>query len=515
MVKQPSHQIFIALRCAILSVCVIGFPAYGQSTSGEITGTVTDQSGAAVPDVAIAAVNQATGIRRETKSSAGGSYTVALLPPGDYSIAAQKAGFRPLTRKGINLQVDQVARIDLGLEVGTMAESVEVSAEAPLLDQATSSLGQVIDQSKITNIPLNGRSSFRLVQLTPGVLGAPSSNGQFGDVPVNTMDDSIISINGGRSKTNEIMIDGVPSTTGYVNEMTTIPSVDAAQEFKLQSSNLSAEWGRLGGGVINVSTRSGGNQIHGSLFEFLRNSAFDANEFFNKKAGKGKPPFRMNQFGFALGGPVRFGRLYDGRNKTFFFADYQGTRWRRGDIFIGSVPSALQRAGNFSQTFNASGAPLTIYDPFSTQPDPANPSKFIRSAFPGNAIPASRLDPVALKIAGYLPQPNTPGDPFTQLNNYVSNAPRKIDQANYSSRIDHNFSERERIFGRFAAMRSTLAQPDTFGNIASSGVGANGTLRLYNYSGAFDSTTTLSSNTIADIKYGELISGVQPYAEAG
>lgn len=217
------------------------------------------------------------------------------------------------------------------MQVGSVTETIDVSTSAPLLDQNTSSLGQVIDRSKIVNIPLNGRSPFRLVQLTPGVLTVPSANGQFGDLPVNTMDDSIISINGGRAKTNEVLIDGIPSTTGFVNEITTIPNVDATQEFKVQSNNLSAEFGRFSGGVINVSTRSGTNELHGSLYEFLRNSAVDATEFFNKRAGSSAPPFRMNQYGFAVGGPVLLPKVYNGKNRTFFspiFKERDGGRDR-------------------------------------------------------------------------------------------------------------------------------------------------------------------------------------------
>ena len=241
------------------------------------------------------------------------------------------------------------------MEVGAVNDSVNIVAEAPLLDEQTSSLGQVINNRTIENIPLNGRSPFRLVQLTPGVLSAPSASGQFGDIPVNTTFDSNFSINGGPNQTNEILIDGVPSTTGFFNQITTIPSVEATQEFKVQSSNLSAEYGRFGGGVIDVTTKSGTNERHGSLFEFVRNDAFDANNFFNNQAGKQKPAFRMNQFGAAIGGPVTLGKLYNGRNRTFFFADYQGTRWRQGSVTILTLPTDLQRLGNFQQTRNAQG----------------------------------------------------------------------------------------------------------------------------------------------------------------
>lgn len=473
--------------------------AYSQSASGQITGQIQDASGALIPEARVEATNLANGFNRVATTSDAGVFTLPFLPPGAYRVTVAKTGFKASTVASVEIQVDQVARLDFTLEVGTAAESITVEAAAPVLDQATSALGQVIDNAKISNMPLNGRSSFRLVQLTPGVLSAPSANGQFGDIPVNTMDDSIFSINGGRNKSNEVMIDGAPSTTGFVNVITAIPSIDSTQEFKVQSSNLSAEWGRFSGGVVNVSTRSGTNGIHGTVFEFLRNSAMDANEFFNKRAGGGKPPFRMNQYGFAVGGPVWLGRLYDGRNKTFFFADFQGTRYRRGDTFLATVPTALQRSGDFSQTFTPAGALITIFDPSTTVTEGG---RSVRTPFPGNVIPANRQDSIARNLLSFYPAPNTPGNPITQTNNYFSNAPRSIDQANYSFRGDQNIGSSHRLFGRFAAMRSTIGQPDVFGNVASSGVGANGRLSLNNANGALDSTSTLNPSAIVNVRYG-------------
>ena len=489
------------MRLVLLLVTVAaGLKA--QSTTAQITGRVSDPSGAVIPGALITVANVDTGVKRQTESNELGHYAVPLLPPGTYRVTVQKEGFRPVTRTGITLQVDQVARVDFVLEVGAVTETVEVSAAAPLLEQDSSSLGQVIDSSRILNMPLNGRSPFRLVQLTTNVLTVPSTSGQFGDVPVNTMDDSIISINGGRAKTNEVLIDGIPSTTGFVNQITTIPQVESTQEFKVQSNNLSAEFGRIGGGVINVSTRSGTNRFHATLFEFLRNSALDANEFFNKRAGRDIPPFRMNQFGFAAGGPLLFPGLYSGKDRTFWFADYQGTRWRRGDVFIGSVPTPLQRTGDFTQTLTQRGERIIIYDPTTTRPDPTRPGRYWRDPFPGNVIPGPRFDPVGRRLASYYPLPNTTGDPLTNTQNYVSNASRGIDQAVFGSRLDHNFTPAWRVFGRFSANRSTLAQPDNYGNPATPGVGANGRLFLNNTTAGLDTTGILSANSVFNLRYG-------------
>lgn len=483
-------RILLFVLLYLLPVCL---PA--QSTSASITGAITDASGAVVPGAAISVTSADTGLKRETRSNDSGNYAVPLLPPGVYRVAVNKEGFRPVSLSGIEVQVDQVARLDFKLEVGTVAENVDVVATAPLIQQETSALGQVIDNQKILSMPLNGRMTFRLVQLTPGLLTTASSNGQFGDVSVGTFDDNVFSINGGRARANEVMIDGVPSSTGFLNLFTTVPSIDSTQEFKVQSNAMSAEWGRFGGGVINVSTRAGTNRIHGSLFEFFRNNQLDANEFFNKRAGKDRPPFHMNQFGGTVGGPVI-------RNRTFFFADYDGTRWRRGDVFINSVPTAMERAGNFTQTFTNTGAPIVIYDPLTTQANPAQPGQMTRTAFPGNIIPASRMDPVGANLVKYYPAPNTAGNAFTHLNNYVSNAPRRINKDSASIRLDHNVTDSWRMFGRFAVTDNLLHQPDYYGNDATPGVGANGDIIFHYYTAALDNTVTLSPSTLLNVRYG-------------
>jgi hypothetical protein len=476
--------------------------AFAQGTTAQIVGRISDPSGSAVPGVAIKVTNVDTGSVREIQSSESGTYVVPLLLPGNYRLTMTKEGFRPVSRTGITLLVDQVVRIDQELELGSVTQEVQVTAAAPLLESETSAIGQVVDSAKIQSIPLNGRSSFRLVQLTPGLLASTASNGQFGDIPVNTNQDSTFSINGGRQMSNEILIDGVPSTTGQFNSITTIPSIEATQEFKVQSNNLSAEWGRFGGGVVNVSTRSGTNQFHGALYEYLRNNVFDANEFFNKTAGLSIPPFRMNQFGGAVGGPVNLGRLYNGKNRTFFFTDYQGTRYRRGDTSRFSLPTTEQRKGDFSKTLTQAGAAVTVYDPTSTRPNPAVAGQSIRTPFAGNILPVNRIDPIATKLLTYYPQPNTAGDPFTAFNNYANNASRSIDQNQFSGRVDHGFSNSYRMFARLAHNRTLLTQPDSYGNVATPDPGAVGTTPFRQTTFALDHAITVSPTSIFNIKYG-------------
>ena len=284
--------------------------------------------------------------------------------------------------------------------------------------------------------------------------------------------------------------------------MTYIPTVDATQEFKVQSSNLPAQFGRLSGGVINVTTRSGTNRLHGTLFEFLRNTHLDANELFNKTAGQPVPVFHMNQFGYALGGPVYIPKVYNGKDKTFFFSDYQATKWVQNSTFLTTVPTAAQRIGDFSQTRTASGALIPVYNPFSTRLNPASAGTFLRDSFPGNVVPSSMISPIAARMIAYYPDANTAGTAFTSANNFISGAPRTIDQANFDIRIDHNISDRERLFGRFGGLRSTLGQPDYFYNVATPGVGSLGKLHLNNYTGVLASTSTLSPNKVLDVRYG-------------
>ena len=484
----------------LLALCIAAVCLEGQSTTAEITGVITDGSGAAVPNASITVANRNTGFTRKTSSGEQGIYRVPLLPPDVYRVTVTHEGFRPVTRPDVELKVDQTARLDFVLELGAVAESVTVEANAPLLDSETSALGQVVDRAKVDSLPLDGRMTFRLVQLTPGILAGVDAQGQFGDISVGTFDDINFSINGGRAGANATVIDGAPASTGFLNLFTTVPSVEATQEFKVQSNSTSAEYGRFAGGVINVSTRSGSNQLHGSLFEFLRNNRLNADDFFSNRAGLATPAFHMNQFGVAAGGPVTIPRLYNGRNRTFFFLNYEGTRWRRGAVYQGTVPTTPQRNGDFSATLNAQSQLITIFDPASTTNNPAG--GFIRTVFPGNVIPMSRINAVGNAIDQYFPLPNLAGDPVTHVNNYISNANTRVNRDDGSLRIDQNVTANYRMFARLETTFNQLHQPDTFGNPATPGVGANGDIIFHYYTGVWDHTVTASPMTVFNVRYG-------------
>ena len=489
---------FLVISVFLLLACRL----YAQIDTGTIVGTAKDQSGGAIAGAKVSVTNEATNAVQTTTTNPQGAYTVPLLPPGQYGLKVTREGFEQYSRSGITLQVNQTAQVNAALALGSTKQSVNVVAAAPLLDTETASLGQVVSRTTIANLPLNGRQVFRLVTLTPGILSTPATGGQFRDISVNTTFDSNFSINGGRAGNNEVLIDGVPSTAGYFGQITTIPLVEATQEFKVQSSDLPAQYGRFAGGVVNVITKSGGNQLHGSVFEFLRNDKLDANDFFTNQAGKPKPEFRMNQFGYAVGGPVVIPRVYNGRNRTFFFTDYQGTRWVQGNVFVGTVPTAAQRAGDFSQTFNSKGQLVKIYDPSTTRPDPSHAGQYIRNQFVNNKIPASEINPVSAKLLSYYPLPNTQGAPFSNANNFINNAPRTINKDQFDLRIDQNFGDRNRLFGRYSQNLTPLCQPNLYGNDASPNPGSVGCTAFHEHSATVGDTITLSPTLLLSLRYG-------------
>lgn len=501
--KSISRSWLSRVLCIALVIAACALVLSAQQQTAELTGTITDKTAAAIPNATVTITNSARGVSVTVISDASGRYVAPLLLPAEgYSISVAKSGFDKVTRSNITLAISQVAKVDIVLPIGSLAQTVTVTGAPPLLDTQTSSVGQLIAARTISNLPLNGRSTFRLIQLTPGVIFNQAANGIFGDVPTNTTFDGDFSINGGRAQSNDILIDGVPSTVGFFNQITTIPSVDDTQEFNVQSDTLPAIYGRFGGGVINVTTKAGTNSLHGTVFEFLRNSALDANEYFDKRAGLSVPPFKMNQFGFAVGGPVVLPKIYNGHNKTYFFVDYQGTRRIQGTTFITTVPTDAQREGDFSNTYNAAGKLVTIYNPFSTRPDPANPGKYIRDPFPGNKIPTGMLDPVALKLVSYYPQPNTQGAPYTNANNFISNAPLTVFQNAGSVRIDQQVNPIYRLFGRFAWMLTTQTQPNNYNDVATPGAGAVGTTELNNWSFSQNNTFAFNPSLLLTVNYG-------------
>jgi hypothetical protein len=409
-------------------------PLWAQAT-GSMSGLVTDASGAALPGVTIEAINEATGVSRRAVSEGQGLYAIALLPPGTYRVKASLAGFRTLVREGVVVQVNQTARVNLPLEVGSVAESVTIRADAPLVETGHATLGIVIDERKIVDLPLNGRNFAQLGTLIPGVVAPPLSLGGLeGDATpggaggfVNTT--GSYNVNGMRNQSNNFLLDGSSNNDTFNTGFVMRPPPDAIEEFKILTHSYNAEYGRNMGAVISVVTKSGTNDWHGGAWEFNRSDALQARNFF-AAPNQPKPALKQNQFGGSLGGPIR-------KNKLLAFGYYEGYRNTQGTLNTSVVLSEAQRRGDF-------GGEAAIRDPVTGQP------------FPGNVIPAGRLDPVAQAVLReFVPLPNA-------ANNRYSMAPEITDDRDqFGIRLDYHPSTKHSILGRY--MRSQRERTDAFG----------------------------------------------------
>lgn len=471
-----------------LLFCLLMVPIRGQQFTGTIQGTIRDATGGVLVGADVSVTNVNTNEIHKLITGDNGAYIVPQLQPGTYRVTASLVGFKTATVDAVKLDVQQIRTVDLRLDVGTPTETVQVTASTAAIEVVSSTLSQTIENKRIIDLPLNGRNPFSLATLSPGVIPGSGSSPW---------------ISGGRNATSEVSIDGVsivgPENNVSILDLIYTPSVDAVQEFSVQTNSVSAEFGRLGGGVINVVTKSGTNSLHASAFEFLRNSALDANNFFSNRAGIAKGSFKRNQFGGTVGGPVLLPRLYDGRDRTFFFFDYDGTRQRAAGVGTFTVPPAEWRRGDFSNLRNDRGQPIIIYDPLTTRE--TSPGRFTRDPFPNNIIPESRINPVARNLMRFWPLPNTtPTNPFTQTNNFTAAGTNISDNDQLTVRIDHNIRSNWRMFARVSTLRSNGAPFNAFGNVGtSSGDGPNvGGAR----SVTIDQVYTFSPSLLLNARYG-------------
>lgn len=435
-------QRFCFLLCALLTLVT---PATAQTTTGLLFGVVRDAAGAVMPGVTVTVIDTGTNARSETVTDERGAFIVPQLPPGTYRVEAALQGFKSFARTGIPVAVQQQFRIDVVLEIGQMAETVDVVAEAAILETVTSSVGKVVDNARIQALPLNTRNVYGLIYLTPGVTGGiGNSHNQVG-----------YSVNGVRGGLMETLVDGssaaFPTVNGF-HGISVFPSVDAVQEFKVQGGNYSAEFGRSLGSVLNLVYKSGTNTLRGTAYEFYRDAQFDSNNYFNKLRNVPLADFSRSQFGGMTGGPVM-------RDRTFFMVSYEGLRQNSFRELLATVPTALERAGDFSQTRGANGQPIVIYDPSTTV---ASGNGFVRSPFQGNRVPTNRMDPVALNVMRYWPMPNQPGDAATGRNNFYASGSAKVNTDNFDIRIDQVMGTNRRLFGRYSYRRSLDAPPQLF-----------------------------------------------------
>lgn len=457
--KLTTHSPWVLWRaafCALAILLALSPRGAAQAISAELLGTVQDSSGAVVPNANVTATDVATNERHSTQSNQSGDYFLANLPPGNYTVTVLANGFRTLTQSGVNLQINQQAKMNLVLQVGSSSETIEVTALPPLLETQSSSLGTVVSEQLTNQLPLNGRNFVQLATLSPGVSGVGESvSGTImgGGRPDDRRPASEIFSNGNREGDNDFLYDGIDDNERLTLSITLRPPVEAVQEFKIQNSLYSADIGRNSGAVIDVVTKSGTNQLHGSLFEYIRNSAVDARTYFNK-AGKPFPSFRFNQFGGSVGGPVVLPKIYNGKSKTFFFADYEGYR-RNSQIFIlGNVPTLLERQGDFSELL-----PTTlIYDPLTTVPDPAVAGAFLRTPFPGNQIPSDRFDPISKIMINAYPQPTSPG----RFNNYSASRTQTQNWDQGDIRVDENLTAKDSFFVRYSIDNTATTVPSTY-----------------------------------------------------
>jgi len=463
----------VAGKTALFFALAVAGLLWAQSPLGTITGVVTDAQQARVPNAEIVATRVGTNISYRTTSAEDGTYTLANLPVGTYEVTAQAPGFKQFRRTGVVLEVAQRLRLDIALELGAVTETVTVTGEVSRVQVEQSSLGTVVERQRIEELPLNGRHVFSLVRLVAGV--RPINRGLDGFAEVTNQGFSQIQFNGGPVYGNQFFIDGGMNTVPVHNEISVVPMADAVEEFRVETNALRAEFGQTSGGVVNVATKAGTNEFHGTLYEFFRNDAMDARNAFATQrdplTGRIKPVLRYNQYGGTLGGPVRLPRVYDGRNRTFFFFGYEQWRHRTSSLRKQTVPTEAQRNGDFSTTYDATGRVIPLFDPATTRPNPAG-SGYVRDPLPGNMVPRTRMDPVALKVLEYMPKPNVaPEVPLTNSLNFLSLAADALNQGVTNLRVDHRFSDKDSIFFRYSGTRNTrqgrgwglgVADPDTF-----------------------------------------------------
>jgi len=495
---EHTLAVVLALAVAIFFGCGI---SVAQVESGTIVGTVRDASGAVVADAQVTLLNAVTNIANTAHTSPAGEYIFTQLKPGTYTLSTEKQGFKKTVQPGIKLDVNQVARVDITLVLGAVTEQITVEGAEPLVEAETSSIGQVIEENRVNDLPLNGRNFIQLAYLSPGVNAGPDGIVQQGGIPENERANGAIQVNGLMATNNNFLLNGFDNNEQQIGFEVILPAVDAIQEFKVQTNSFGADIGK-GGAVVNVVLKSGSNDLHGSAYEFLRNSSLDAKNYFDDPTAP-IPPFKQNQFGVTLGGPIV-------KNRTFFFGDYQGTRIRQAQTFISSVPLLSERGGDFSDLG------YQIFDPLTTQADGS------RTAFPGNVIPpcvgstgksasgGGCLDPAALNVVNLFPKPNLPG----RFNNFLFNPVARNNQDSFDIRIDHLLTAKDNFFGSFSFNNVDAFHPDPFPGLAGGGA-FSGTIKNKARAIGLSDVHTFAPNKINEFKIGYMryvVNAVQNFA---
>ena len=481
-----------SLVCLVLTTCGVAL-THAQEFRATVKGRVVDTSHAAFPGATVALQNVETNELVSATTNDGGHYTVPFLRPGAYRLTVEASGFEKYTRP-LRLEVGQTATIDVELRVGAVTEQITV--EVPLLSMGKADRGTVIDNRRVTELPLNARNPFMLSTLVAGVnyngaavFQRPFDNGAIADW----------SINGGQNRNNEFLLDGAPNNAiRSGNNIAYVPPVDSVQEFKIMTNSYDAQYGRSAGGAVNVSLKTGTNMLHGTVYEFLRRRALDANSFLLNARSAERADHFLDQYGFQLDGPVQLPGVYSGRDKTFFLVQYEGYREGTPNPLVGSTPTEAMRRGDFSDLRDSTGRLITIYDPASGR---LENGVWVRDPFPGNRIPDDRINPAARRLAEHYPLPNTStaGSPAWQNNLADLEHIARDKFYNFLVKVDHNFSARDRVFVRFAHNRRREIRSQT---PVVSGPAAFGQLpqERVNHAGVADWVHTLGASAIFNMR---------------
>ncbi|MGH9852547.1 MAG: TonB-dependent receptor domain-containing protein [Blastocatellia bacterium] len=473
----------LRVTVAFLLLFTIVLPLGAQTPSGEISGVVTDQTEAIVAGVRITLTNTATNAVREVQTNDSGLYAFPALSPGVYTLKAEKAGFRAVERKNIEVLVGSANRIDISLQIGELSNIVEIAGGAPVLQSENASIGTVIENRSIVELPLNGRNYLQLTSLIPGATTYGPASAQGQQRMGGQRNSFALNVSGQRIHFNHYSLDGIENTDLNFNSYMLLPSIDAIREFKVESGLFDAEYGRAIA-QVNVSTKSGTNQFHATVFHFLRNSALDAKNFFDRPDPEPIPPFKRNQYGLTVGGPVVLPKLINGRDRLFFLFNWEGLRERKALTSSPSLPLTAWRNGDFS------GA-ATIYDPRTRAFDAAGNVTGAPTPFPNNRIPDNRIHPVSRKLLAFypLPQQERTGS------NFVNNEAKRIDADQYTYRVDFNESSHSNWFFRHSISHELGYDPFAVPNM---GINTDADVQQ----GVIANTRTFGSSKVNDIRFG-------------
>lgn len=483
-------------RWVVIALVVVASCALAQETRGTVLGRVTDPSGAVIAAAEVRATNVATSVTAATRTNEAGNYTLPYLLTGAYTIEAELAGFKRFVREGVQVRVNDTVQVNIELQVGNVSEAIEVKAETPLLSTAESSLGQVVDERRVTELPSFGNSPMALVHLAPGVLNAKDTRlAKAGSFSISK--NSEFSTDGAGTYNNEFTLDGISNTQGQGTSARVgfIPPQTAVAEFKVQTSSYDASVGHTIGALVNVSTKSGANALHGEAHWWLRNSAFDTANIFQNRAGQKLPVYqdKDNRYGVAGSGPVLLPKLYNGKSKTFWFYTWEGNKFGNPKSFTNTVPTDAMRRGDLSALL-ALGANYQVYDPATTTAVAGG--RFSRQPFAGNLIPASRLDTVAQKILPYWPAPNQAGTRDGRNNHFLAGKGLE-DTWVHMARLDHAFHQNHRIFLR---LNKDFWEEDKNRYFATGAAGI--VINRYNHGVSLDDVYVFTPTFLVNLRYG-------------